>query len=282
MIKVADECWVATALLHREHPERPSFRVTEIVDRAAREGIAGSLRPGVLQHAQQHCVANKRPNPGTYRMLYAPAQGGRRLFRTGDDYHPYREGGKITPLLKDLPLAYQPLLRWYVEEWDAQRNGVAGTAPKAAAPAPSAGTTSRVALISCASLKADRPLPARDFYVSPLFQKSRAWAETNCDQWYVLSAEHGLVHPETVIAPYERTLKTFPAKERAAWARRVHQQMDAAGLLTPECGFVWLAGAAYRNELSQLLRGFVQEVPLRGLKIGQQIQWLIQQLKGAH
>ena len=36
---VADEAWIATALLHREHPDRKDFKTTEIVRRA--EQIAG-------------------------------------------------------------------------------------------------------------------------------------------------------------------------------------------------------------------------------------------------
>ena len=33
------------------------------------------LRPGVKVHVYQHCVANKPPNPGRYRMLYETAPG---------------------------------------------------------------------------------------------------------------------------------------------------------------------------------------------------------------
>lgn len=68
-VKVADEVWVATALLHRENPKRNWFSVEEIVDRAAREGLVKPQRPGVYVHAVQHCVANRPPNPGRYRML---------------------------------------------------------------------------------------------------------------------------------------------------------------------------------------------------------------------
>ena len=38
-LKVADEVWIATALLHREHPESPDFTVDEIVERAKKEGL---------------------------------------------------------------------------------------------------------------------------------------------------------------------------------------------------------------------------------------------------
>ena len=63
-LKVADEVWLATALLHREHPERPDFTVAEIVERARQEGLTRELRPGVYLHVNLHCVANRPPNPG--------------------------------------------------------------------------------------------------------------------------------------------------------------------------------------------------------------------------
>jgi hypothetical protein len=112
-VKVADEVWIATVLLHREHPKRPDFTVQEIVGRAAHEGIHGSLRPGISVHAYQHCVANLPPNPGRYRLLTGTGKTTRRIFRPGDEYHPGREGGKITPKKEDIPEKYWPLLDWY-------------------------------------------------------------------------------------------------------------------------------------------------------------------------
>ena len=116
-VKVADEVWVATALLHREHPDQPDFAVVEIVERARREAISGgALRPGVYVHVVQHCVANRHPNPGRYRMLFETAPGRRRLYRSGDAYHPEREGGKVTPAGGELPSGYRGLLNWY-HDW---------------------------------------------------------------------------------------------------------------------------------------------------------------------
>ena len=46
-VKVADEVWTVTALLHREQPARTDFTVEEIVERARREALAGPIRPGV-------------------------------------------------------------------------------------------------------------------------------------------------------------------------------------------------------------------------------------------
>ena len=115
-VKVADEVWIAAALLHREHPDQVDFAVEEIVDCAQREGIERPLRPGVYVHVVQHCVANRPPNPGRYRMLFQTAEGRRRLFRKGDIYHPAREGAKITPAPAALPPAYSYLLAWY-RDW---------------------------------------------------------------------------------------------------------------------------------------------------------------------
>ncbi len=112
-VKVADEVWIVTALLHRDNPRREDFTVREIVERAKTEPIHDKLRPGVYIHASQHCVANRTPNPGRYRMLYATGKGRRRLFRTGDSYHPDREDGKVLPNKEDLPEEYRDLIDWY-------------------------------------------------------------------------------------------------------------------------------------------------------------------------
>lgn len=115
-IKVADELWVATALLHREHPEREGFTPDELIRRVEQEAIHGRLRPGIHQHAVQHSVANRPPNPGRYRMLFASGRM-RRLFRPDDTYHPDRAGSKTTPTREDLPAEYHYLLDWYASEY---------------------------------------------------------------------------------------------------------------------------------------------------------------------
>ena len=116
-IKVADEVWIATALLHRQHPEQPDFSIEEIMERANGEAGKEVLRPGVYVHVVQHCVANRPPNPGRYRMLVETAPGRRRLFRLGDSYHPQREGAKTMPKSEDLPEEYRSVLDWY-RDWD--------------------------------------------------------------------------------------------------------------------------------------------------------------------
>lgn len=124
-LRVADEVWIAAALLHREHPDADDFAPEDIVERARKEGLHEPLRPGVYVHVIQHCVANRPPNPGRYRILYETRPGRRRLFREGDACHADREGSKITPQPHDIPEAYRDLLAWY-RDWAAaaKRNAV--------------------------------------------------------------------------------------------------------------------------------------------------------------
>jgi hypothetical protein len=116
-IRVADEVWLATALLHREHPNRPDFALKEIEARLQKENLAGGVRRGVYPHLSVHCVANARPNPARYRMLFSTGQSRRRLFRPGDPFDERRAGGKIMPRRDDVPAKYHPLIDSHETLW---------------------------------------------------------------------------------------------------------------------------------------------------------------------
>ena len=116
--RVADEVWIVTALLHRRHPDRDDFTVAEIVRQAEAEKVAdGPLRAGVRTHIYEHCVANKAPGSGRYRMLFETSKGRRRLFRPGDLCHPRRNSGKDVPRDEEIPPAYRELIDWYHNEY---------------------------------------------------------------------------------------------------------------------------------------------------------------------
>ncbi len=110
-VSCAVEVFLATALLHRENPERDDFTIQEIASRAAKENITGQMRMGVSVHVSQHCVANKAPNPAKHRMLFATGRSTRRLFLPGDEADPGRRG-KIFPAADEVPDRYLPLLEW--------------------------------------------------------------------------------------------------------------------------------------------------------------------------
>jgi hypothetical protein len=108
-------------------------------------------------------------------------------------------------------------------------------------------------------------------YRSALFKAQHRYALICCDRFYILSAKHGLLHPDTIIEPYEQRLPAGPA--RLAWGRRVAQQLDAA---EPDLdvGLVVLAGSAYADAFDPEDRDWPWEEPLRGLGIGERIAWL--------
>jgi hypothetical protein len=116
-LRVADEVWIATALLHREHPDRQEFSIGEIVARARQEALTPEPRVGLRVHIQQHCVANRAPNPNRLRMLFATGRNTRRLFRPSDSFHPDRLDGRIAPDRSSLPPRYASLLDWYYQEY---------------------------------------------------------------------------------------------------------------------------------------------------------------------
>lgn len=130
-IRIADGVWIATALLHREHPDRPDFTESEIQARFLAEGLPRGKHPNSLPaNINSHCVANrprsrKKSDPtklqgGPYRILYETRSGFKRLFRSGDDFHPDRaqpkKPSKMFPRREEIPQQYWYLLDWY-EEW---------------------------------------------------------------------------------------------------------------------------------------------------------------------
>lgn len=139
---------------------------------------------------------------------------------------------------------------------------------------PSSSTVPRIALVSCVKTKRNTPSVAKELYASPFFRGMRAFAESQSDAWFVLSAEHGVVEPDTVLAPYEKSLKYMPAAARKQWARMVQQQL--AGALPQKSSVIVLAGTRYREGLVPFLtaNGHTVSIPMKGLSFGKQLQFL--------
>ncbi|MDP9267537.1 MAG: hypothetical protein M3P27_04325 [Acidobacteriota bacterium] len=131
-MKVADQAWVATALLHQEQPGRADFSLQEIRARAEQE--FGALQPGVYQHIVTHSIAQNAPSPNTARLLTKTDRGRRRLFRPGDKTHPQRRG-KLLPRADEISEGYRPLLDWYERIYarSADRSGSSGNVSRPSA-----------------------------------------------------------------------------------------------------------------------------------------------------
>jgi hypothetical protein len=134
-------------------------------------------------------------------------------------------------------------------------------------------------LVACVSRKRSLPTRAEALYDSPLFDKCSRLARMRGDRWFILSAKHGLLRPDEVVAPYEETLNTMSADRRRAWASAVCRQLME--VTSPGDTLVFLAGSRYREGLipELLHRGCKVEVPMEGLTIGRQLQWLDDQAR---
>lgn len=82
-------------------------------------------------------------------------------------------------------------------------------------------------LVGCVKSKLNSRSPAKDLYNSRLWCCRRAYADQADVPWYILSAKHGLLTPETSIAPYDSTLADLPAAQRRVWAARVVNALTA-------------------------------------------------------
>ena len=117
-IRVADEVWIATALLHRERPRETDFSLKDIAARIEREGLTDDPRAGIYPAS----VGPLRREPAAQRRHLSDAV--RERLRRDDGfsavathYHPKREGGKTAPERDQIPGKYHRLLDWYEREW---------------------------------------------------------------------------------------------------------------------------------------------------------------------
>lgn len=94
----------------------------------------------------------------------------------------------------------------------------------------------------------------------------------------MLSAKHGLIHPDEITEPYNVKLGTNAPTSSPIhqWADRVRGQLavELAGIENDI--LIALAGEQYRTVL--LHSQWPYEIPMKGLGIGQQLAWLTAKL----
>jgi hypothetical protein len=135
---------------------------------------------------------------------------------------------------------------------------------------------SRIGLVGCVKEKRRTPAAARDLYTSPLFTGRRRAVERSCDQWFVLSALHGLVEPGQRLEPYDVTLNSMGRADRRRWAADVVQSLQRRLGSLEGLHFELHAGASYLEYgLIDALVGDGATVswPTRGLPMGKQLQY---------
>jgi hypothetical protein len=130
----------------------------------------------------------------------------------------------------------------------------------------------KIVLLSCVSKKRQHKTKASDLYISPLFVLALQYARNqNPDAIFILSAKYGLLNLDTEIEPYDITLNKMPSAQRKEWAKGVAAQLKERADVGND-NFVFLAGQKYRENLIPHIRHY--EIPMEGLRIGKQLQFL--------
>ncbi len=138
----------------------------------------------------------------------------------------------------------------------------------------------RIGLVGCVKQKQGVAAPAEDLYTSTLFIGRRRFVERSCDEWWILSAAHGLVNPEAVLAPYDVTLKNASRAERRQWTSEVLTAIDREVRLQAGDVVELHAGSEYCDfglVEGLVARGARVEMPTEGLGIGKQLRFYKQQ-----
>ena len=135
----------------------------------------------------------------------------------------------------------------------------------------------KIVLISCVSKKLSYKAKAKDIYISPLFKMNLEFAKSlNPDKIFILSAKHGLIDLDKEIEPYDKTLNLMHSAEKKEWANSVLQDLRKVANLDKD-EFIFLAGENYRKYLVPNIKNY--KIPLKGLSIGRQLQYLKEEIK---
>lgn len=130
----------------------------------------------------------------------------------------------------------------------------------------------QIVLISCVSKKLETKSKAKDLYVSLLFKKNLKYATSlKPDNIFILSAKYGLVGLNEEIEPYNMTLNKMRSNEIKEWAKTVLNRLKKLTDLKID-EFIFLAGNNYRKHLLPNITNY--KIPMEGLPIGKQLQWL--------
>lgn len=155
------------------------------------------------------------------------------------------------------------------------------------------GPVERIGIIACGKQKrhTSDPVPARDLYIGNVFTARRRYVEATCARWFILSAKHGLVAPDTPLVWYDETWSHLDAATcrhrhlvfaggvaRAFTSGRVRFVPGERGPVGWGKHLVVLGGGHYRAviELAASRAGWEATVtyPLEGLGLGKQLAWL--------
>lgn len=128
-----------------------------------------------------------------------------------------------------------------------------------------------IVFIGCVKLKQNKSCTAETLYNSTLFKCALNYAKKlKPRKIFILSAKHGVLELNDVIAPYNETLNTKTKREKQLWAYKCYCQLKEKEINFNE-PVVWLCGENYRKYLMQKFTN--NSVPIEGLGLGKQLKF---------
>lgn len=136
----------------------------------------------------------------------------------------------------------------------------------------------RMILVGCGKRKSPSPCRADELYRGSLFRKRIEYAKRSGWPYFIVSAKHGLVAPQTPIAPYDLTVAELGTLDLFAWSLGVVQAL-VSQLSEPFDRRRFLVelhmGSDYAEPIRSLLPavGINCDWPVRGMSQGEQMHW---------
>lgn len=139
----------------------------------------------------------------------------------------------------------------------------------------------KVAVINCGAEKQGIECKAKDMYIGSLFVASRKFAQTNYEQYCILSAKYHCLLPDDVIKPYDMFLGNFNKQQKQEWwSITANQLLEKFPKGTQ---FDFYVGQDYLEGIVPILENsnVVCNCYLNHLGMGYKIQWFNQHTKNA-
>jgi hypothetical protein len=139
----------------------------------------------------------------------------------------------------------------------------------------------RIGLVAPAKRRRGGIYRAREqFDPSPVFRRARDYCDREYGEWHVVTVMHGLIQPHQVIGGDDPALHKLSAAERWQWAETIAEQLRARIERSAEpLVFVLYASQRYADLLARAAPFATFELPLSGMRLGQQIRWYEQRLQ---
>lgn len=130
----------------------------------------------------------------------------------------------------------------------------------------------RVGIVGCSRTKRQGTHPARELYTGALFRKALDLSLHLHDRTVIVSALHGVIHPDHVLEAYDYSMSDMSPAERVQWGMSVAWALPHADTYVAYCGSAYLAAFAPFVS-TPLIR------PMQGMGIGQQLHHLSEELE---